>query len=100
MNIQKHTIAVLGGALAAGAVATVIATIATKKAIEKVGDVASDVVSGAVDKAQDVMSINTKLIAVGVGCTAALATAACVNNVTSIAKAGKGVASHIKVPHL
>ena len=99
-KVQNHTLAVVGGAAVAGVAASAITVCATKKMMETAGDVISRVADGAVDKAQDVMSINTKLIAAGVGCMAALTTAACINSVAKLAKAGKNISSHIKVPHL
>ena len=103
MPTQKHTLAVVGGAVVAGAVTGVITLAVTRKAMDKVSDMAEGVLGTAADKVQDVMDINTKLLTLGAACTASIATAACINNVATLAKVGKDVAEHVKmppVPHL
>lgn len=98
MPTQKHTLAVVGGAVVAGAVTGIITLAVTRKAMDKVSDMAEGVLGTAADKAQDVMDINTKLLTLGAACTASIATAACINNVVTLAKVGKDVAEHVKVP--
>ena len=100
MPMQKHTLSVLGGAAAAGAITGLVSLAVMHKAVSTVSDLAEDAVDAATDKVQDVMSINSGLLALGAVCTAALVTAACINNVATLAEVGKGVADHVKAPQM
>ena len=100
MPLQKHALAVVGGAVVAGAVTGLVTLAVTHKAVDAVSDIAEEAVGAAADRAQDVMGINGKLLALGAVCTASLVTAACINNVTSLAKVGKDVASCVKMPQV